>query len=145
MSHRSSYHSGGFTLIELLVVISIVAVLAGMLLPAISAVRESARSTVCLNHLRQLGLGMQTYASDHDSIYAPIVDGVGLTWADQLEAYLDLPKHGSMGLSKAAGPNKGTLCCPGWSGAFVVATQTWQTQMGYGMNGYVCSLAISCG
>ncbi len=59
---------GGFTLIELLVVISIIAILAAMLLPAITMVRESARSSVCRSNLRQIGLGIMQYTDDHEGV-----------------------------------------------------------------------------
>ena len=56
-----------FTLIELLVVIAIIAILAAMLLPALSAARESARSSQCTGKLKNLGLAVITYAGDNDS------------------------------------------------------------------------------
>lgn len=67
MFRLTKYHDHGFTLIELLVVISIIAILASMLLPAISMVCESARKANCTSNLRQVGLALVGYTSEYES------------------------------------------------------------------------------
>ncbi len=94
----------GFTLIELMVVIAIIAIIASLLLPGFAKSKEQARSSKCLSNLKQIGLAIQTYVTDNDSLMPVLFDRpVGM-----------FPIGNSMDvvLLKHAGDNKQVFKCP---------------------------------
>src|SRR5262245_36883786 len=113
----------GFTLIELLVVIAIIAVLIGLLLPAVQAARESARRTKCTNNMKQLGLAVHQYESQETRLPASMVfsgNGVTTLWTNGWSAYVRiLPAIEQQGVYNAIN--------------FTIAFQNWENRTATGV------------
>ncbi|MBR7118846.1 MAG: DUF1559 domain-containing protein [Lentisphaeria bacterium] len=147
-----------FTLIELLVVIAIIAILAAILMPSLSSARERAKSTTCINNLKQCGLAINQYIDDHKSmiISCQVAGNSNISWSMLINKEVkELHTKNNTGRAqlKNYGTNylgsKNAVLCPNAAPftpqpcGYNFATQTEQDWYGYYSSRYGAPGAIS--
>jgi prepilin-type N-terminal cleavage/methylation domain-containing protein len=120
-----------FTLVELLVTIAIIAILAGLLLPALSRAKENGKRTSCAGNLSQINLAIRLYAGDNSDSWPvlpnpnPYPNGIGAFYKQLVKTYLELTGPPS--------PNEKVFICPSDT---VICQQLGHAYTSYTFNGY---------
>lgn len=144
--HQPRYaNPAGVTLVECLVALAVIGLLAAILIPAVQTAREAARRTRCVNNLRQIGLALTSYATDHN-MFPVVVTHNTFGWPVSLLPYLD---HGPLydeifslpvaypASLEAAGQNRvDVFLCPSDSAAPMVSIRPgiWSQALNYFAN-----------
>ncbi|MGF0038016.1 type II secretion system protein [Victivallis vadensis] len=144
---RKNFSFNTFTLIELLVVIAIIAVLVAMLLPALNKARESGKSIRCTSNLKQLGVGMTSYAGDNNDFIPAAWESdakFNYYWPVRLTGWhCDAPTRAEMVKNLTSGlyvSNK-VFVCPSYTGKLVLdgksgGYELWTRHPNYAMQDY---------
>ena len=150
-ARRKLHHRFAFTLVELLVVIAIIGILVGILLPAVQMVRESARRTQCLNHLKQQSLAVLSYEAAHQQLPPGYTWPAQAFWSayilphlDQDVIYKDLDLEGGAWTTVDT-PNY--IACQTYLGVFQCPSSSAPTHVAsaQGIDGRVPCTYIACG
>ena len=118
----------GFSLIELLVVIAIIAILASLLLPALSLAKEKGVRIKCMSNLKQIGLALHIYAGENNN-YLPSYGANAGTWL------WDIPTKTAQFIVKSGGTRK-VLYCPSKSASVKDIDLWWNYSGGYTVTSY---------